>query len=463
VLEHVILSHLVLDEQYGRRVLPFLKEEYFHQKPDKLLYILIDKYVKKYGAFPSREALYVDLGSIDKIDDSIYKGAKAILDELEVDPATQVDWVVDQTEKFCQDKAIYNAIMASIGIIDDKTGKLSKGAIPQLLQDALAVSFNTNIGHDYLEDWEARFEYYHRIENKIPFDIEFFNTITKGGVSRKTLNIILAGTGVGKSMVMCHMAATNLSMGSNVLYITLEMAKEQIGKRIDANLLNVTMDDLDLIPKDVFAKKIARVKNKAKGKLIIAEYPPVSISTAHIRHLLQELKVKKKFVPDIIYVDYLNLCLSSRVKMGSNVNSYTYVKSVAEELRAIAVEYDLPVMSATQTNREGLNTSDVGLENTSESIGLPATADIMFALIKSEELAELGQIMVKQLKNRYADENILRTFVIGIDKNHMRLFDADDTAQEGIHDVAVMDNTDIMNEDGFAAPKIKRRSLKDFQ
>jgi archaellum biogenesis ATPase FlaH len=347
---------------------------------------------------------------------------------------SQIQWLVDKTEKFCQEKAIYNAVLGSISILDGKDKQHDKGQIPKILSDALAISFDTSVGHDYLENSDERYEFYHRKEERIPFDLEFFNKITKGGLPAKTLNIALAGTGVGKSLFMCHVAAGAMSQGRNVLYITMEMAEEKIAERIDANLLNVALDDLMSLPKDMYDKKVAKVKSKTTGKLIIKEYPTASASATHFRALLNELNLKKSFVPDIIFIDYLNICCSSRIKTGGNINSYTYVKSIAEELRGLAVEFGVPIVSATQTTRSGFTSSDPGLEDTSESFGLPATADLMFALITSEELEELGQIMVKQLKNRYNDPSYYKRFTIGVDRAKMKLYDVDQSGQDGLAD-----------------------------
>ena len=352
-IETTILSNLVYNEEYGRKVIPFLKEEYFTSQSDKTIYRIIKEYVDKYNAFPSKEALAIDLSNKDGIGEESFKQSKELIGGFTFDKETKIDWLLDQTEKFCQDKAIYNAIMASIGILDDSSGKTSKGAIPQILSDALAVSFDTHIGHDFLEDADTRYEFYHTKETRIPFDLDYFNKITQGGLPRKTLNIALAGTGVGKSLFMCHCAAGNLSKGLNVLYITLEMAEERIAERIDANLLDTSLDDLKLLPKDVYDKKISRIKSKTNGKLVIKEYPTACAGSANFRHLLNELKLKKNFEPAIIYIDYLNICMSSRIKHGANVNSYTLVKAIAEELRGLAVEFNVPVVSATQTTRSG--------------------------------------------------------------------------------------------------------------
>ena len=456
-IETTILSNLVYNEEYGRKVIPFLKEEYFTSQSDKTIYRIIKEYVDKYNAFPSKEALAIDLSNKDGIGEESFKQSKELIGGFTFDKETKIDWLLDQTEKFCQDKAIYNAIMASIGILDDSSGKTSKGAIPQILSDALAVSFDTHIGHDFLEDADTRYEFYHTKETRIPFDLDYFNKITQGGLPRKTLNIALAGTGVGKSLFMCHCAAGNLSKGLNVLYITLEMAEERIAERIDANLLDTSLDDLKLLPKDVYDKKISRIKSKTNGKLVIKEYPTACAGSANFRHLLNELKLKKNFEPAIIYIDYLNICMSSRIKHGANVNSYTLVKAIAEELRGLAVEFNVPVVSATQTTRSGYSNSDVGLEDTSESFGLPATADFMFALVKqSEELADLNQIVVKQLKNRYGDPNINSRFIVGVDRSKMRLYDVENSAQEDLLDGPVMDNTKFGNEDNERSkPKSK--------
>lgn len=433
MLEEQILSKLVFDEDYLRKTVPFLKEEYFTSRTDKHLYKLITEYVKKYNNCPSVPALVIEVDNLTGISDDEHK---ELLDNVRKLKNDEVDkaWLLDQTEKFCQDKAIYNAIMNSIQILDGRNQKQDKGSIPQILSDALAVSFDSHVGHDFLEDYLHRYDFYHKKEDRIPFDLEYFNRITKGGLPNKTLNIALAGTGVGKSLFMCHCAASNLSAGHNVLYITLEMSEEKIAERIDANLLNVQIDELTVLPKDAYEKKVNRVKEKTTGKLVIKEYPTASAGANHFRHLLNELNLKRNFVPDIIYIDYLNICISSRLKFGSNVNSYSYIKSIAEELRGLAVEQNVPIVSATQTTRSGYTNTDLGLEDTSESFGLPATADFMFALISSEELESLGQIMVKQLKNRYNDPTSYRKFVVGVDRAKMKLYDVEQQAQDDISD-----------------------------
>jgi len=418
-----------------RRVLPFLKSEYFSNEVDRNIYNEIREFTIKYNNLPTADALLIEVDSLRSLTADQAKAAADTIREIQKDPVdTNGEWLLDSTEKFCQEKAIYNAIMKSIEIMNDKGGALTKGAIPDLLTQALGVTFDPNVGHDYFEDFEERYEYYHRVEYKIPFDLEFFNKITKNGFSKKTLNIFLAGTGVGKSLTMCHMSAASLAQGKNVLYITLELAEEEVAKRIDANLMNITIDDLLQLPEDMYMKKAAVIKSKSQGKLIVKEYPTASASTLHFKALLNELNLKKTFKPDIIFIDYLNICSSARIKPGGNVNSYTYIKSIAEELRGLAVEFEVPVVSATQTNRTGFVSSDVGLEDTSESFGLPATADFMAALISTEQLQELNQIMVKQLKNRYSDPASNKRFVIGIDKAKMKLYDVEQSAQVDIVD-----------------------------
>ena len=433
MIEKLILSNLLSNEEYGRKAIPFLKSEYFVERSIKALYEGVNEFVNKYNKFPNKEALLIELDENKEISGH-YAEVSVLVGELEEKPNDNIDWLIDQTEKFCQDKAIYNAIMKSIQILDSDKEKMGKGAIPQILSDALAVSFDSHIGHDFFEDAADRYEYYHRKEEKVPFDLDYFNQITKGGLPNKSLNVILAGTGVGKSLAMCHFAAANLAAGMDVLYITLEMAEEKIAERIDANLLNVSLDELGLLPRESYDKKMERLLSNTKGKLIIKEYPTASAGAGHMRHLLNELKVKRNFKPRIIYIDYLNICSSSRLKYGANVNSYTYIKAIAEELRGLAVEFDVPIVTATQTTRSGFTSSDLGLEDTSESFGLPATADFMIALISSEELQDLNQIMVKQLKNRYSDPTKHRRFVVGVDKSKMKLYDVEQSAQQDIVD-----------------------------
>ena len=465
-LEEVIFANLVHSEDYARKALPHLKPEYFHDVVDRKIYNTIDEYVAKYNKVPSKEALIIDISNAEGLSEDQFKLAKETINSFAVPEIQDTSWITDKTEKFCQDKAIYNAIMNSIKILDDREGKLSKGSIPQLLTEALGVSFDTSIGHDFIENAEDRFDFYHTKVQRIPFSLEYFNKITKGGLPRKTLNIALAGTGVGKSLFMCHCAADNLMSGLNVLYITLEMAEERIAERIDANLMNVTMNELEDLPKDSYIKKMQRVKDKTTGRLIIKEYPTSSAGSANFRHLLNELRLKKNFVPDIIYIDYLNICASSRIKASSNVNSYTLIKSIAEELRGLAVEFNVPIVSATQTTRSGYGNSDVELTDTSESFGLPATADFMFAIITSEELEGLGQLMIKQLKNRYNDPGHYKRFVIGVDRSRMKLFDAEQSAQDDImDDNPVMDKTPTGQryEEESRSSKFDRNKFKDFK
>ena len=434
-IESKILKHLLLDEDFTRKTLPFLKSEYFHDASDKTLFNQINDYVIKYNTLPTYESLVIELNS-KNLTESLHKDTIQKLDEITENKETSdTKWLIDAAEEFCKDKAVYNAIMQSIQILDaSNKGTLDKGSIPTLLADALSVAFDNHIGHDFLDDADPRYEFYHKVEQRIPFDLDYLNRITKGGLPEKTLNIILAGTGVGKSLFMCHCAAANLTLGKNVLYITLEMAEERIAERIDANLLNIDLDNLVTLPKESYLRKIDRLRSKTTGKLIIKEYPTATANVSHFKHLLNELKLKRQFIPDIIYIDYLNICSSARIKQGANVNSYTYVKAIAEELRGLAVEMKLPVISATQTTRGGYDNSDVDLTDTSESFGLPATADLMFALISTEELADLNQIMVKQLKNRYSDPTTNKRFVIGVDRAKMKLYDVEQVAQDGLMD-----------------------------
>lgn len=466
MIEPLILGSLVHNEDYTRKVLPFLKEEYFDTFENKTIFSVIDDYIKTYNDIPTKDAMKISLDEKRNLNQDQFVKVTNIIDELSYDDKNTEEWLLDKTEKFCQDKALYNAIRTSILILDDKEKGLDKGSIPKVLQDALGVSFDNSIGHDFLENVDERYEFYHRKEDRVEFDIDLLNTITKGGLPRKSLNIILAGTGVGKSLAMCHFAATNLMHGKNVLYITMEMAEERIAERIDANLLDATIDDINLMPKDVYEKRIARVKGKTTGKLIIKEYPTASAGSAHFRHLLNELKMKKNFAPDIIYIDYLNICMSSRLKGGQNINSYTYVKAIAEELRGLAVESNVPLVSATQTTRSGFTNSDIGLEDTSESFGLPATADFMFALISTDDLEGLNQILVKQLKNRWADPNTHKRFVIGIDRAKMRFYNVEGSAQSDlVDDTPVMNNThfgerwDEEEKDATLPKKFNKKSV----
>ena len=419
-LEQIILKNLIHNEEYTRKVLPFIKGEYFSDQTEKLVFKEVYDFVNKYKNLPTHESLVINITEKTNLTEPQVKGAVDLLKDISENKnePTETQWLVDQTEKFCQDKAIYNAIMDSVSILDDKNGKKAKGEIPQILADALGVSFDSNVGHDYINDFNERYDFYHRVETRVRFDLDIFNKITKGGLPIKTLNIALAGTGVGKSLFMCHVAASCISQGHNVLYITLEMAEEKIAERIDANLLNIDLNELQTISRGDYERKF------------------------------DELRLKKNFKPTIIFIDYLNICSSARIKPGGNVNSYTYIKSIAEELRGLAVEFALPVVSATQTTRSGFSNSDPGLEDTSESFGLPATADFMFALVSNEELEGLNQILVKQLKNRYSDPNYYKRFVVGIDRTKMRLYDAEQTAQEGLADAGQDDDTPPLNTFG---------------
>ena len=425
-----------------RKVLPFVKNEYF-EGVYRQLFKEVGKFVSKYNRLPTQESFKIELDD-SEFSDEHYRHAVEILPEIFKIEEIDYDWLLDKTEKWCQDRALHNAVMESISIIDGKHQSLTKNALPEILSDALAVNFDANIGHDYIENFSDRYEFYHKDEERIAFDLDYFNKITKGGLPNKTLNIALAGTGVGKSLFMCHVAAAALTEGKNVLYITMEMAEERIAERIDANLLNIPIDQLEKLSKDMFSQKVSQLAKQTNGRLIIKEYPTGQAHSGHFRALLNELKLKKKFEPDIIFIDYLNICASSRMKgMGGAINSYTYVKAIAEELRGLAVEFDVPLISATQTTRSGYSNSDVGLEDTSESFGLPATADLMFALVSTEELEQQGQIMVKQLKNRYNDPTYKKRFVLGIDRAKMRLFDVDDNQQTLSDDTPVYDKTEM--------------------
>jgi replicative DNA helicase len=432
-VESLILRNLIYNEEYVRKVIPFIKSEYFEDFNQKVVFEEILKFVQEYNQPATKEVLCIEVEKRQDINDNSFKEITQMVSYLDDDPS-EFNWLVNTTEKWCRDRAIYLALMESIALADGKDEKKGRDAIPGILSDALAVSFDTHIGHDYLQDYEQRYETYHRKEEKISFDLEFFNKITKGGLPNKTLNIALAGTGVGKSLFMCHVASSVLLQGKNVLYITLEMAEERIAERIDANLLNVPIQDIGELPKQMFESKVINLSKKTQGQLIIKEYPTASAHSGHFKALLNELALKKSFHPDIIFIDYLNICSSSRFRGGSNVNSYTLVKSIAEELRGLAVEFNVPIVSATQTTRSGYGSSDVELTDTSESFGLPATADLMFALISTEELESLGQILVKQLKNRYNDANLSKRFVVGIDRAKMRLYDCEQSAQQDILD-----------------------------
>ena len=447
-LQTTILRNLISDDEFTRTVIPFLKPEYFENSHRKI-FNEIAKFVAKYNKLPNREALEIEMDDAGTLDTESLEVVRQ-LDNKEPVDAT---WLTEHTEKWCQDRAIHLAIMESIEIINGSGGDKGQGAIPELLRDALGVCFDTNVGHDYIDNFDSRFDFYHRQEDRLPFDLDYFNKITKGGVPNKTLNIILAGTGVGKSLFMCHASAANLTDGKNVLYITMEMAEERIAERIDANLMNLPIDQLETLPKQMFESKVASIAKATQGKLIVKEYPTGAAHVGHFRALLNELKLKRNFTPDVIYVDYLNICASSRMKgLGGSVNTYSYIKAIAEEMRGLAVEFNVPIFSATQTTRSGYSNTDVGLEDTSESFGLPATADLMFALISTEELEDLNQIMVKQLKNRYNDPNMNKRFVIGVDRSRMKLYDVEQSAQTDL--VQDTQTAPVNNKPDFGSFKV---------
>jgi replicative DNA helicase len=455
-IETTILRNLVFNEDYSRKVIPFIQPDYFEQKAEKVIFDEIVQFIVKYGSAITIEALNIEVENRTDLNETEVKEIREINSSLN-DAAVEKQWLLDTTEKWCRDRAIYLALMESIHIADGNNEKKNRDAIPSILSDALAVSFDNNIGHDYLQNYEERYEFYHRKEDKIEFDLEYFNKITKGGLPNKTLNIALAGTGVGKSLFMCHVASAALLQGRNVLYITLEMAEERIAERIDANLLNVPIQQLVDLPRQMFENKVTNISKKTQGTLIIKEYPTASAHSGHFKALLNELALKKSFRPDIIFIDYLNICASSRYKSNLSVNSYSYIKAIAEELRGLAVEFNVPIVSATQTTRSGYGNSDVELTDTSESFGLPATADLMFALISTEELEGLGQIMVKQLKNRYNDPTIYKRFIVGIDRAKMRLYDCEQSAQKDILDSG---NEDEYNDYEDKKPK---KSFEGFK
>jgi replicative DNA helicase len=444
-IEKVILQNLANDDEFMRKVIPFLKRDYFLDNGERIIYEKISKFIEDYNAIPSKDALVIAVQNDKSLNEDQYKEVVEYIHDL--DPTDHnKEWLYKETEKFCKDKAIYNAILSSIAIIDGRDKAQSEDGIPQLLQDALGVCFDNNVGHDYINSADSRYEFYHRQESRIPFDLDYFNKITNGGMPNKTLNVCLAGTGVGKSLFMCHVAASVLAQGKNVLYITLEMAEERIAERIDANLMNITMDQLKDLPKALFDSRIEKIRNKTEGSLIIKEYPTAGAHSGHFKSLLNELQLKKQFKPDLIVIDYLNICASSRFKGGANINSYTLIKSIAEELRGLAVEENVPILSATQTTRGGYGNTDVELTDTSESFGLPATVDFMFALISTEEMEALNQLMVKQLKNRYNDPTQNKRFVIGVDRAKMKLYDLEQSAQKGITDSGIRHETPRQNK-----------------
>ncbi len=443
-IERTILRNLIHNEVYMRRVLPFVRPEYFGDNTDRLVYNSIQSFIEDYNSLPSAEALEIAVQKTN-IAEQDFKEVTAVIQSLTDEPAN-ADWLITETERWCKDRAIYNAILKSIEIIDGRNKQMTADALPSLLQEALGVAFDNSVGHDYLADWASRYDFYHRIENRLPFDLDMLNKITNGGLPSKTLNVVLAGTGVGKSLFMCHVAAASLSQGKNVLYITMEMAEERIAERIDANLMNLPMDELHDLPRQMFDNRIDRIKNKTEGRLIIKEYPTAGAHSGHFKSLLNELSLKQRFRPDIIMIDYLNICASARFKNAQAANSYMYIKAIAEELRGLAVEHDVPILTATQTTRSGYGNTDVELTDTSESFGLPATADLMIALISTEELEALNQILVKQLKNRYNDPTSNRKFVIGVDRARMKLYDVEARAQATIIDSGQDDEeTDFRN------------------
>lgn len=454
-IEKIVLQNLLNDEEYFRKVFPFLKPEYFIDNSEKLVFKKISEFSEKYNSLPNKDALIISLQNDKSLNEEFYNETSRLILELDRTDHNR-DWLYSETEKFCKDKAIYNAIYSSISILDGKDSSRSPDGIPSLLQEALGVCFDHRVGHDYIEDADTRFDFYHKKETRIPFDLEFFNKITNGGLPNKTLNVVLAGTGVGKSLFMCHVASSVLAQGKNVLYITLEMAEERIAERIDANLMNVTMDQLKDLPKSIYTNRIEKIQDKTNGKFIIKEYPTTGAHVGHFKTLLGELQLKRQFKPDIIIIDYLNICASARFKAGSNINSYTLIKSIAEELRGLAVEENVPILSATQTTRGGYGNTDVELTDTSESFGLPATVDFMFALISTEELEQMNQIMVKQLKNRYNDPTVNKRFMIGVDRSKMKLYDLEESAQKSISD------SNIRSENISMVQDIISRPIRDF-
>lgn len=460
-IEQKILSNLIFDENYCRKVIPFIKKEYFADRKEVILADEIVSFFTKYNKPASKEILQIEISNRKDLNDKELSELGDFINTLSQEPVN-TDWMLEHTEKFCKDRAIYNGVLSAIRIIDGNDKHQTKDAIPSILSDALAVSFDNHIGHDYLDDHNERYDFYHRVEEKVAFDLDMFNKITKGGLSKKTLNICLAGTGVGKSLFMCHVGAGCLTQGKNVLYITMEMAEERIAERIDANLLNLTMDELKVIDRDIYESRIAKITAKTKGKLIVKEYPTAGAHSGHFRALLEELKLKREFKPDIIFIDYLNICASQRMKQGGSINSYTYIKSIAEELRGLAVEYNVPIVSATQTTRSGFTNSDPGLEDTSESFGLPATADFMFALVSNEELEGLNQIIVKQLKNRYNDPGFYKRFVIGVDRAKMKLYDVEASAQT-LSDSGKNDDDEPMFDKSNFGRRQKAESFEGFK
>jgi len=454
-IEITILRNFFYNEEFTRKTLPFVKSIYFAKREERLLFDEIDNFVQKYKNVPTKEAILIELSQRKDINEDEHRTVKELISNLN-DEEVEQQWLLDTTEKFCKDRAVHNAVLDGIKILDKKDTKRTPEAIPSILAEALAVSFDNHVGHDYIGDAENRFQWYHTKEKKYKFDLNYLNRITKGGVPSKTLNIALAGTGVGKSLFMCHVASSFLTQGLNVLYITLEMAEERIAERIDANLFDVTIDDLHTMPKELYDNKVSKLQNKTSGQLIIKEYPTASAHSGHFRALINELALKKSFKPDVVFIDYLNICASSRFK-GGNISSYFYIKAIAEELRGLAVEFNVPIFSATQTTRTGYVSTDIGLEDTSESFGLPATADFMFALMSNEELEALGQMKIKQLKNRYNDPSINRSFIVGVDRSKMRLYDVENTAQN------IVDSNQTKEEENYPTPESAYEKFSDFK
>jgi archaellum biogenesis ATPase FlaH len=468
MLENTILANLLYNDDFSRKVIPYIKEEYFDDVATKKIFSSFLEYVTVYKEPPSLEALKITLNARKDLNEDLFKTVSKTIDELKTDAATNQEWLLTETEKFCQNKDLFNSIRKSILILDGQDSEQDKGSIPKLLSDSLGINFDSHVGHDYLEDGDSRYEFYHRKEERLPFDIDILNKITKGGLPRKSLSVFLAQTGAGKSLVMCHMAASSLMFGKNVLYITAEMAEERIAERIDANLLDVTIDALHDMPKATFDKKIERIKSKTQSKLVVKEYPTGVGHAGHFRHLLNELKLKKNFVPDIIFIDYLNICSSSRIKGAAAANTYVLVKSIAEEIRGLAMEFNLPIVSATQANRGGYDNTDMDLTNTSESIGLPATVDFMLALITSEELEKMGQIMIKQLKNRWGDLSYYKRFVVGIERSKMRIYDLEEAAQSNIQnepkdDKPAFDRSKFASDDAFRTKTKKSYNVEGLK
>ena len=454
-IENTILNNLFYNEDFTRKALPFIRDNYFSKRDERNLYIEIEKFLLKYNNLPTKEAILIELNNRKDLNEEEYKNVKDLVSTIH-NEETDLKWLLDTTERFCKDRAVHNAVLEGIKILDGKDKTRTPEALPSLLSDALSVSFDKHVGHDYIEDAQERFDWYHTKEKRYPFDLSYFNRITKGGIPSKTLNIALAGTGVGKSLFMCHAAAAFLTQGLNVLYITLEMAEERIAERIDANLFDISMDDIRTMPKELYDSKVKKLEDKTNGRLVIKEYPTASAHSGHFKSLINELALKKSFKPQVIFIDYLNICASARFK-GGNISSYFYIKAIAEELRGLAVEHDVPIFSATQTTRSGFTSSDIGLEDTSESFGLPATADFMFALISNEELEGLGQMKVKQLKNRYNDPSINRSFIIGVDRAKMRLYDTDNSAQN------IVGGKELKQEENYPSPEDSYEKFSDFK